>query len=165
MPIVVFMRHGDALHPPHGLKTESFLRVTNLTEVVAVSLRGTPRVHSAKEHEAEETARVVAKTLNATHFTHRAISEDNGGEDIAIFVRLIIGDATSAIIVTHGVVIGRLIKEIARQAGKKLIFTDKGSRGRILVLWPQLLWLRPRAIIIDTETMEAKIVSTKDHTR
>jgi hypothetical protein len=163
MPILAFMRHGDALHPPHGLKVRSCLKVINLTEVIAVSLRGIPRVHSAKEYEAKVTARVVAKTLNANYFTHRAISEDNDGEDISAFVRLIVDDAASAVIVTHRVIIGRLIKEIAKQAGKKFIFTDKGSRARILALWPRWIELRPHAIIINTKTMEAKIVSTKEH--
>jgi hypothetical protein len=163
MPILAFMRHGDALHPPHGLKVKSCLRVINLTEVVAVSLRGIPRVHSAKEYEAEETAILVAETLGANYFTHRAISEDNGGENIADFVRLIVDDEFSAIIVTHRVIIGLLIKEIARQAGKKFIFTDKNSRRRKLALRRRWFELRPHAIIIDTETMEAKIVSTKEH--
>jgi|GEM_PF-2667002 len=165
MPIIALMRHGDALNPPHGLKTKSCLKLLNLAEVVAGSLRGIPRVHSSKEYEVLETAKVVANALSAISLTHRALSEDGDNEEIAAFVRSIMdaGEDASAIVVTHRVIIGRLIQEFARQAGKKFIFTDKGSCGRKLALRPKLLEFRPHAIIINTSTMEARIVSTKEH--
>jgi len=112
-----------------------------------------------------ETAKVVANALSAISLTHRALSEDGDNEEIAAFVRSIMdaGEDASAIVVTHPGDHRRLIQEFARQAGKKFIFTDKGSCGRKLALRPKLSEFRPHAIIINTSTMEARIVSTKEH--
>ncbi len=162
MPKVAFLCHGDPLSP-HGLTFKSCSRMLNLAEVIAWEIIGIRLIFSAEEHEAKETARLFAEMFRVNVETHPGLSNDGDKRMIEAFIRSLRAEKDPVIVVTHRRIMGRLLKETVRQAGRPFIFTDKRSRRGTPALRRKLLEFAPRAIIIDTATMEARIVSVKKH--
>jgi hypothetical protein len=157
MPFVYIVRHGTLLPDKRDLGFKSCIVLISLSEAVNFHLRANglekATVITAPEVETTKTAELFAETILGTAqdtATEPCLGNDGKDDEIAQLAERLVASQIPALIVTHRRRIRALIRSLRTAAnGLPLKFVGKKRANRT------------RAIMLNTDTMEAIVVSSE----
>ena len=154
MPIAALMRHGDACAPPvEELTFDSCEKNIALFAEVGQTIGRKAIIATSLEHETMATARVAHAMFDADVFVFPGLSEKGTPKEMDVFVDWLIKQILPVSIFTHRKRVKSFFAALMRITGKTATKMP-GFRYKLFERYP-------RAILIDTDTMETKIVQAR----